>query len=56
MSSFYESLKLTNRPSTCMKEGGQSPREVLMKMAIAAPKEKKTEETLNSDTAPYISR
>lgn len=42
---FYESLKVTNRPSTCMKEGGQSPREVLMKIPITAPKEKKTEET-----------
>jgi hypothetical protein len=45
MSSFYEILKLTNRPSTFMKEGVQSPREVLMKMPIAAPKEKKSDET-----------
>ncbi len=41
---FYESLKVTNRPSTCMKEGGQSPREVFMKIQ-AATTEKKTEET-----------
>lgn len=42
---FYESLKVSNRPSTSMNEGGQSPREVLFKMQAIAPKEKTIEQT-----------